>query len=294
MPLILAILSIIAIIKNANDTRRYWIFFAGLSAVIAIFMLPVSLPLWKILGPILSFAQFPWRLLAVAAAPLAVLASAIVVTQEASESGSQNTLPTLLLGALIVLGSYPYLTAQMILEPKEGPVSILGLFRFQQSAGEMTGSTAWVKNIPDWSPMADVYFAGKKVKTKIASTELSPDDVWLGVDQTGNGSRANGERIFFDSQVEDLPITFSIFYYPGWRAYLTPEHGDEIIKELAITPVGELGRMQVKVPQGRYFLILRFTDSPPRIVGNWISGICLLAVLGILISAARDKHKIKG
>jgi hypothetical protein len=294
VPVILAILAIVAMIKNPNNTRRYWIFFASLAIVIVVFMLPLSLPLWQVLGPILSFAQFPWRLLAIATIPFAVLSSAIVVTQDANDAGSQNALPTLLLGALIVFGSYPYLTAQMILDPKEGPVSILGLFRFQQSAGEMTGSTAWVKTIPDWSPMADVYFAGKKVKTKIANTELNPDDVWLGVDQSGNGSRANGERVFFDSQVEDLPITFNIFYYPGWRAYLTPEHSDEIIKELTITPVGDLGRMQVKVPKGRYFLILRFSDSTPRIVGNWISGISILAVLGILIWDIREKRRVKG
>ena len=294
VPVILAILSLVAIAKNPNQTRRFWIFFAAMGAVIALLMLAVSLPLWQVLRPILSFAQFPWRLLALTTIPLAVLAGAIVLIDETENGARTNALPTILLGVLIILGSYPYLTAQMILEPKEGPVGILGLFRFQQSAGEMTGSTAWVKEIPDWSPMADVYFANKKVKTKIAITELNPDDVWLGVDQTGRSLRANGERVFFDSAVDDLPITFNIFYYPGWRAYLTPEHSNKIVKELHIEPVGKLGRMQVRVPRGRYFLILRFDDSLPRIVGQWISVLSILFALGLLIWDVRDKSTLRG
>jgi len=94
--------------------------------------------------------------------------------------------------------------------------------------------------------------------------------------------RANGERVFFDSQVDGLPITFNTFYYPGWRAYLTPEKSDEIVRELPITQVGELGRIQVRVPQGRYWLILRFEDSLPRIIGAWLSAASILVAMGIL------------
>jgi hypothetical protein len=47
-------------------------------------------------------------------------------------------------------------------------VSLAGLMRFQQSSDEMTGSTAWVEEIPTWSPMADYYIsqdqAGEPVK----------------------------------------------------------------------------------------------------------------------------------
>ncbi len=280
-PVVLAMLSLFAMIKNPGNTRRFWIFFAVMASAIAFLMLGISAPLWQVLRPILSFAQFPWRLLTLTTVPLAILAGAIIVTHEADDA-KNATLPTFLLAALIVLGSFPYLQAQMILEPKEGPISILGLFRFQQSAGEMTGSTAWVKEIPDWSPIADVYFAGKRVKSKIDFTDINPDEIWLGVDQAGKGVRANGERVFFDSQVDGLPITFNTFYYPGWRAYLTPEKSDEIIRELPITQVGELGRIQVQVPKGRYWLVLRFEDSLPRVIGTWLSVVSVIVALGIL------------
>ena len=69
------------------------------------------------------------------------------------------------------------------------------------------------------------------------------------------------------------------------------EHSDEIVRELKIEPVGELGRIQVHVPKGRYFLILRFDDTPPRIAGEWISGFSLFFALGVLIWDVRVKRR---
>lgn len=289
IPVILAFFSIIAVIRNPGNTRRHWLFFLGLLSVETILMLGGSLPIWRVV-PILGFAQFPWRLEAETTVALASLAGAIILVQDEKPDTKSVSLPTLLIGALILLGSYPYLTAQMQLEAKEGPVSILGLFRFQQSAGEMTGSTAWVKEIPTWSPIADVYFAGKKVKTKIDLTaEPQPD--WVGVDQTGKGIKANGERVRIDSSIDDQPITFNTFYYPGWHAYITPENSDQIIRELPITQVGELGRIQVLVPKGRYWLILRFEDTLPRVIGYWASVASIVIVIGLLGLEIRSKRQ---
>jgi hypothetical protein len=240
--------------------------------------------LWQLLRPILSFAQFPWRLLTLTTVPLAILAGAIVVTDEA-ENSARDALPAILLGALIVLGSFPYLNAPMIVEPKEGPVSILGLFRFQQSAGEMTGSTAWVKEIPDWSPIADVYFAGKKLRSKIDYTHIDPEKLWIGVLPNFAGLKANGERIVYHAQ-EDTTITFNTFYYPGWRAYLTKPQTTDIIRELRLyaDPNDPLGRIRVDVPQGQeQWLMVRFDDSPPRVIGAWISAFSILLALGVLV-----------
>ncbi len=287
VPALLAIFSVIAVVMNPNGTRRFWLFFLATTAIVALLTLHVALPIWHAL-PFLAFFQFPWRLMALTTVPLAALAGASALTQESNGDTRSISLPTLLLGLLILLGSYPYLTAQTQRQAAEGPVSVLGLFRFQQSAGEMTGSTAWVKEIPTWSPMADVYFANKKVKTKIDLTaEPQPD--WVGVDQTGKGLRANGERVRIDSSRDDQPVTFNTFYYPGWRAFITPENSDAIIRELPITPVGELGRIQVRVPKGKYWLSLRFEDTPPRLAGAWISALGVLLALGLLIWDVKTK-----
>lgn len=292
VPVLLAIFSIIAILKNPNQTRRFWLFFLSMTIIVALLMFGFSLPIWEVLR-LVTFAQFPWRLLTLTMVSLAALAGAIVLTQESEEKTHGMSLSTLLLGVLIVLGSFPYLTAQMQLQPAEGPVGVLGLFRFQQSAGEMTGSTAWVKDIPTWSPLADVYFAGKRVKTKIDSTIYeNPDDVWFGVDQTGKGLRADGERVFIESKVDNLPVVFNTFYYPGWHAWLTTESDNKFVKDLPITQVTDVaptGRIKVEVPQGRYWLNLRFEDSTPRVVGWWISAASILVVIGIVLWDVRAK-----
>ncbi len=291
VPVTLAILSLVALVKNPRNTRRIWIFFAAMAVIVSAMMLSASLPLWQVLRPILSFAQFPWRLLTLTMIPLSVLASAIVVSDEAEEGARANALPTILLGALLIFGSYPYLTAQMILEPKEGPVSILGLFRFQQSAGEMTGSTAWVKEIPTWSPMADVYFAGKKLKSKIDYTHVDPDKVWIGILPNFAGFKANGEQIVYHAQ-EDTTITFNTFYYPGWRAYLTKPKTMEIIRELKmdVAPDDVLGRIRVYIPKGQeQWLLVRFDDTLPRVIGGWVSAASILIALGVLAWDVRTK-----
>lgn len=286
-PVILAILSLIAIVHNPRGTRRFWLFFLAMTIIVAALMLGVSQPLWKVARPILSFAQFPWRLLTLTMVSLAALAGAIVLTDESEERARTFSLPTILLAILIVWGGFPYLNAQMILEPKEGPVSILGLFRFQQSAGEMTGSTAWVKEIPTWSPMADVYFAGKKLKSKIDYTHIDADKVWIGVLPNFAGFKANSEQIVYHAE-EDTVITFNTFYYPGWRAYLTQPKTTEIIRELKLDfdPDDPLGRIRVHVPAGReQWLLVRFDDTPPRIIGGWISAFSIVIALGLLVSA---------
>ncbi len=290
VPALLAIFSIVPIVRNSNGMRRFWIFFFVMTAVAVLLMLSLSLPIWETLR-LVTFAQFPWRLLTLTNVSLSILAGAIVLAgnSEAPDDAPSLALPTILLGALVVLGSYPYLTAQTSIEAKEGPVGTLGLFRFQQSAGEMTGVSAWVEEIPTWSPMADVLFAGKRVKSKIDYSDFNPDVLWYGVDQRGLGLRSNGETLEYDAKEDNLPVIWNIDYYPGWHVYLADKTGNalRITRELPIQVVGEYGRIQVRVPQGRHWLILRFEDTPPRIAGMIISAISALVVVGLWFFSSR-------
>jgi len=59
--------------KKTKKISFHWLFFAGLFVGSIIFLLPVSVPVWKIL-PFVNYVQFPWRLLTfttIAAAGLA-------------------------------------------------------------------------------------------------------------------------------------------------------------------------------------------------------------------------------
>ncbi len=296
VPAFLGIFAIFSILKNPNGMRRYWLFFLALTVAVLLLMLPFSLPLWETLR-LVTFAQFPWRLLTLTNVSLAILAGAIALhnSDESRADTHALSLPTILLGALIVLGSFPYLSAQTTLEAKEGPVDIKGLWRFQQSAGEMTGVSAWVEEIPTWSPMADVVFANKRVKSKIEFSDFNPDVLWYGVDQSGKGLRSNGETLEYDAKEDNMPVTWNIDYYPGWHVYQADKVGNDlrITRELSIKIVGEHGRIQVQIPQGRHWLVMRFEDTLPRIVGTWFSVASILIGLGLFVWDIRESRRAR-
>ncbi len=281
IPAFLAIFVVYSIAKNPNGLRRFWLFFLVLTFVTILLMFSLSLPIWETLR-LVTFAQFPWRLLTLTNVSLAILAGAIALHAPNEPRENELSLPAILLGILIVLGSYPYLSAQTTLEAKEGPVGLVGLFKFQQSAGEMTGVSAWVEEIPTWSPMADVIIANRRIKSKIEFSDFNPDVLWFGVDQNAKGIRSNGETVEYDAQDANQTVTWNIDYYPGWRVYLADKVGNDlrITRELPIRVVGEYGRIQVTIPQGRHWLLLRFEDTLPRVVGMWISAASILIAVG--------------
>ncbi len=190
VPLVLAVLALVGLRAIPAGRRReltlllFWL-------LLAIFlMLPISTWAWRTIG-FVSFAQFPWRWLMIAALPLAVLAGSAALlggrlsraiypeehlnaraglraaTEPASglrqpHSPANNVLnlSTVLLALLLILGSYPYLRAETIdPTPQQGPVSYAALMRFQQSSDEMTGAPQWVdlSQRPMWSDMAELY-----------------------------------------------------------------------------------------------------------------------------------------
>ncbi len=68
-------------------------------------------------------------------------------------------------------------------------------------------------------------------------------------------------------------IMFPITYFPGWRARV----GE---KDYSVYPSGELGQTTVSLPEGSHDVLLSFTDTWPRIIGNFIS---LLTLVGISV-----------
>jgi hypothetical protein len=229
---------------------------------------------------LVTFAQFPWRMLTLTTVSLAVLAGMIFVTDDAIRDARALSLPAILVGILMLLGSYPYVTAQNLPQAKEGPVGLPAFMTFQLNANEMTGTTAWADAQPTWSDFADNVMAGRKIKTKVDHSSL-PSTVWVGVTQAG--LHTNGETIAINSQEDSAPITFNVAYYPGWRAWLLKTRSAEVISELGIDPVPPYGLIRVRVPKGEYFLKLEFGDTTPRVVGKILSGMSLLVIVGMVV-----------
>jgi hypothetical protein len=288
--------------------RRTLYFFQGITLIILFLTIPISYPLWTIL-PLSTFAQFPWRLLVVVAPFISVVAGAIVAEDNSQQSTINaqlstakssptpySLLPTTLLSCLILLSSYPYLRAE-VRDPKptKGPVSQAALFRFQQSSDEMTGQTAWVQRIPDWSSLAEQVERGGEITTKVNYTAL-PADNSVGIYSMKMNS--NRELSWIGTQQTGQSVTFLIPYYPGWQAYIYEDLGphdgnlDEAVgpvtrigpvvdyPQIGTTPIE--GWMVVPIPPGSHFLEIRFEDTPIRLIGRWISLISLAFIIILL------------
>jgi hypothetical protein len=203
------------------------------------------------------------------------------------DSPSPYALSLVILAALIILGSYPYLQAEVRdPKPNEGPVSLAALFRYQQSADDMTGSTAWTRRIPGWSVLAEQVVQGGSIDTKVNYTAIPPGEV-LGVHSVEMDTVH--ELVWVYAADNQQSVTFFIPYYPGWTAYIYEDLGEPaddlkarvgpLVARPAIRTTRFEGWMEVPVPQGEHFLEVRFEDTPVRVVGKWVSLVTLLAIV---------------
>lgn len=285
MPVVLSLFSLVLLFRRELRKRlsrpsvRMIAYFGGLTVVAIALMLSISAPLWQAL-PLAQLTQFPWRLLFVTVLSMAFLCGAVVsrpVNTAAAANSYKVGTATVILIALLILSSLPYVRAEM----SEQEVSMAGLMRFQQSSDEMTGSTAWVREIPRWSSMADYHIAGLPVTSKINYSLLYAQ---------GEGVHARTIELHVQSELieylspKPIEITFDTFYYPGWRAYLLDAETNQVIEELEITQRGKLGLMTVQVPAGLGRVLLRFEDTPMRLISKVLTfgSLALVALLLVL------------
>lgn len=276
VPFVLALFSLTVIVKNPNGVRPILLFFVALTILVAPLMFNFTLPIWQLFG-LAGVAQFPWRLLAVTTLSLSVL-SGVVLLGENKEENNTFSLAMVLVSALVLLGSYPYITDQNLAKAKEGPVGLQGLMRFESSANEMTGITVYAQEQPIWSPLADNIMANKSINSKV-DFSAKPASLFIGL--TRDGLHTNSERIGINAEEDNTPIVFNVQDYPGWRAYLLKSRSDQVIRELPIQIDQPYGRIKVFVPKGEYFVLLRFEDTPPRTIGTIMSGIALVLAAGV-------------
>jgi hypothetical protein len=297
-PLTLVVLGLLMSWPLLKRQRWEALCFAGIGVLTTFFGLQWGAPLWRlpVIGAALGFAQFPWRWFGMTALCLSILSGLLVHHRLLPQTKGLNVALITII-ALILLSSYPYLHVK-ITEPVEGPVSLAGLMRFQQSSDEMTGSTRWVSEIPTWSPMADTYISLDQAGQPVTPVTTKVDYTAVDYDKLIVGSVAHNtimEEVYFCTDLDkaqkacrpraDQRLIFNQFYYPGWRAYLLDgEHGQPV-QELPIEPepptVSTLGRMTIAVPAvGEGYILLRFEETRPRLVGKYVSIITLFVLLG--------------
>jgi hypothetical protein len=306
-------LGVAAFVLAVLGTLRAWSFAGRLRWEIACLLvvglgatfltLTWSAPLWDLplIGAILGSAQFPWRWFSIAAVALSALAGLLLLPEQPAEEGTPALNgPLVALIVVILLSSYSMLEVELS-EPAEGPVGLPALMRFQQSSDEMTGSTAWVKEIPTWSGMADIYISRERNGEVVDPLATMVDYSVVNYNRTtgfvvhSQQRTSVMEEVFYWSPLPGRRIVYNQFYYPGWRAYLLDGPGGTPVEELAVIPEedGPLGRMTVPVPPGEGYVQLRFEDTPPRTIGRAISVVtlALLLLAGVLLRILKYRRQ---
>ena len=264
--------------------------FAGLQWAGGLWDLPL-------IGTVLQFAQFPWRWFSITALCVSILAGLIGHRVLVGDDRHDLNLPLFTVIAVLILSSYPMLQVQ-IEEPAEGPVGLAALMRFQRSADELTGSTAWVKEIPTWSPMAEYYVRTDEAGDTVLPVETTLDYSVFDYNTFAAESVAHNtvmeEVQYFNETETDRTLVFNQFYYPGWNAYLLDGRNGKPVETLPIIPeeTGTLGRMTVSVPPGQGYMLLRYEDTPPRTIGRAISLLTLaaLAIVGFVLAIRNRRN----
>ena len=319
VPLVLALFSLLLLPRLKEPLVKFLVVSWQVFTVATVYLMtPASAWLWRAF-PVLQSVQFPWRLGVVTAFGLAVLGGVVVSDDvwAASEAESKSAsvgsawrrhTAMVLLVLLVLLGSYPYLQAQM--RPpmeNEGPVSLAALFRYQQASDEMTGTTAWARRVPVWSPLAEQVVQGGSIDTKVDYSSIESQDTASTDDQrlaVGSVEMDSVHELVWVYAADDQQqVTFMTAFYPGWKATIYQDlglaAGDLLqrvgppIEQPEIKTTPNEGWIVVPVPAGEHFLEVRFEDTPVRRVGKMISALSAVVLLAAAVLRRRWSPKTR-
>ena len=272
--LVVAVLAL----RRRTTGRGMGPFFLGLTLVIILAMLPLSLPLWRLL-PVAALVQFPWRLLVLTAFTLSVLAGAIVQGAEGERKRDSATNPGLYVLLLaVILASFGYTLPEYTeLSPRlETPAAPLD---FELAHPDMVCMVAYTKQQPRSTPLVTQHLAGEPLVKAHALTEGATVEMV----RHGGGS----EEIIVRSS-QEATIQFYTYYFPGWRGYVDGQ-------EVPVRPEEPYGLITLDVPAGEHRVKIRFGDTPIRVVGKVISllslGLSLFLLFGDNLGGVLSRGK---
>jgi hypothetical protein len=256
-------------------SARNWlplIHIAFLTAVLAgcvVLMIPVSTPLWEAL-PLVTFLQFPWRLLGFAAIATAGLTGAVLLPW----TGRRATV-VLGIGLVVVLTEAMVFTYPAEPFKNLGNVSIKDVIQMEQTSGNI-GTTSgneylprWVTQFPSDAPVARALLAGREPE------RLDIDGLPPGTSATRVAASPASLTYRVNSPAA-FQARFFTFYFPGWQAQVDGMAVD-------VTPQAGSGLILVPVPAGGGIIRLYWQEIPHRLAADALS---LASLLGLLAIAA--------
>jgi hypothetical protein len=263
---------------GGHEVRREQRLMTVLFAVAALAYLWMSTPgalgVWRA-WPMLSFVQFPWRLVGRALLPVALLAGLAMegVGRRLDARGLRwRVQPALLLlvGVLIglVVASWPdtYPPKGMCsVDPYPDMTDLYALERdgWMGMDPESSYFPVWVEEHPESTLLADAFVQGRL-----------PERFDLAGAPTGT-TLISADYRPLDATVELVaPVAFQArwlgLYFPGWEVRVDGER-------VPVTPEDVTGLLTFPVTAGRHRVEVRFGATPARRAGVLLSGLGLVA-----------------
>lgn len=247
---------IVAILNKKNSKIFFLILFLGLEFLFSLFIQHnKSTPIWTSI-PILAFTQFPWRFLGISIFLLSFAGGSVGIYLK-----KYYSLAILVITVAVIMANINYFQPKFykLTATDASFISLPAMFNGDNLPKDYL--PIWVKSIAD----------EKLTSPQAISGQIQVEDY-----------KKKGTSVTFKLKVnKDADIEVPVTYFPGWKVFLD---GKEYHQE---TP-SNLGLVRFKVSEGTYTVILKFTDTSIRTIGNFISlfslGIIMLLALKLRIT----------
>lgn len=225
-----------------NRYRPLGIYLVAVAVVCVFFMQRISMPLWEIIKP-LQYMQYPWRLLSFVI-PVAGFAAAWWVSVIHHKWWGL----ALVLFAIIVAGSY----ARPVLYAPRNEAYYMSRPNFTDGTSSMGNSFSTV-----WTGWKDVR-AASYVSVENGLLQETLKSAYL-------------DHEFRISLSSASAVSVHTLYFPGWKASV-----DNVVTPISFEADGIV---RVNVPAGTHTLRVWFTDTPVRLIADYVSAASLVILI---------------
>lgn len=248
---ILGLAAILAIFHRRDRKFFRLLLLLGISFMFSIFLQHnKSAFIWEAI-PLMAFIQFPWRFLGISIFIVSLVGGTLVPYLE------KKLLPVYFILIIATIGS-----TLAYFKPKEyADDSFFDKFLHVESMKRGVDLTK--DYLPIWVQTVDGERFGipraEKGEIKVNSFMKAP-------------SSAEGSIQVFTDSVIQLPI----FYFPGWGVRTNNQ-------PINLQLPSKDGLIKFELPKGEYKIEVEFKDTPVRIVGNMISLVSFIFMVGVLM-----------
>jgi len=258
-----------------SKKKRWVVAFFGVVALAAIFMrLSWSQVLWDRLS-LLRYLQFPWRLQALVGLGTSVLTGALLIPLEGVSFRLRVTVMVGFLLVILITSLVRLSVVPIHLPDHEEPLAEEGVslatmaeYDYQTALWARLWGGPWLlEYLPIWVSEAREEF--------FLPLEHPPRGTLPSLPEMTLGRQGPLERTLKVKTEVGFPLSFHIFYFPNWRAYIDG-------KPRETYPSGPLGLLTIDVPPGEHEFLLRFGETPAGLVGlslSLVGGVICLFIL---------------